>query len=269
MKAITRNNPIATVIKNYVNKKSGKVSESRNEIQRRFNGLDWKDQKKIMEVFLDACVSDRNWAYKKLLDLWDVSFEPKVLELWETYHEEKCAWVIIRHFPNSFLQQHIDQFNKGRDYYFICRRLAADTDFAIDKNKLSNTDYLMALWHGNRHIDDEEAEDVLFSIIKEICLHWCPSLELRIRYTPRRNEMMSASDFVNISIALYYLEKMGNDSVVTAFKRWENNVQTIVCNSEEYKALVKEPLSDYYYREKLAVIFQRCMLKALPDRYKI
>lgn len=73
-----RNNPIATVIKNYLDKKSGKVTESREEIQRRFFGLDWKDQKKIMSAFLDAGKSDRNWAYSRLLDLWDSSFEEQV-----------------------------------------------------------------------------------------------------------------------------------------------------------------------------------------------
>lgn len=61
-----RNNPIATVIKNYLDKKSGKVTESRKEIQRRFFGLDWKDQKKIMSAFLDAGKSDRDWAYSRL-----------------------------------------------------------------------------------------------------------------------------------------------------------------------------------------------------------
>ena len=35
-----RNTPIATLIKNYINKKSGKVPESRKEIQRRFDYLD-------------------------------------------------------------------------------------------------------------------------------------------------------------------------------------------------------------------------------------
>ena len=50
MRTVSRNNPIATVIKNYTNKKSGKVTDSRNEIQRRFLGLDWKDQKKIMVI---------------------------------------------------------------------------------------------------------------------------------------------------------------------------------------------------------------------------
>ena len=102
MRTVSRNNPIATVIKNYTNKKSGKVTDSRNEIQRRFLGLDWKDQKKIMAAFLDAGAADRNWAYSRLLDLWDASFEKKVQELWETYHEEKCSWVMIRHFPKEY-----------------------------------------------------------------------------------------------------------------------------------------------------------------------
>ena len=47
-----RNNPIAIVIKNYIDKKSGKVTEARDEIKRRFAGLDWDDQKHILEAFL-------------------------------------------------------------------------------------------------------------------------------------------------------------------------------------------------------------------------
>ena len=268
MRTVSRNNPIATVIKNYVNKKSGKVTDSRNEIQRRFFGLDWKDQKKIMAAFLDSGISDRDWAYSRLLDLWDASFEPQVLKIWETYHEEKCAWVIIRHFPKEFIKKHVNTFDEGRDYYFICRRLVDDADFVIDKERLSNTDYLMALSHGHRHIADEEATDILYSIVKDICFHWCASMELSRHFSPRRYEMMAATDFANISIALYYLEKMGNDNVVSEFHLWEKGVQTTVCQSEDYKALEKEPLSDYDYKEKLAALFQKQLFYNLPAKYK-
>ena len=268
MKMVSRNHPIATVIKNYVNKKSGKVTESRIEIQRRFIGLDWKDQKKIMAAFLDAGMSDRDWAYSRLLDLWDASFEPKVLELWETYHEEKCAWVIIRHFPKEFIIKNVNTFNEGRDYFFICRRLATDPDFVIDMERLSKTDYLMALSHGNRHIKDEEATDILYSIVREVSFHWFASMELSRNYFPRRNKVLVASDFAKVSIALYYLEKMGNDSVVSEFKNWENNVQTFVRQSEEYKALKKESCSDNDFKEKLAAIVQKHLYYALPVWYK-
>ena len=268
MRNVSRNHPIATVIKNYVNKKSGKVTDSRNEIQRRFFGLDWKDQKKIVAAFLDAGVSDRDWAYSRLLDLWDASFEQKVLELWETYHEEKCAWVIIRHFPKEFISKHVNTFNEGRDYYFICRRLAADADFVIDKERLSKTDYLMALSHGERHINDAEATDILYEIVRDIAFHWSPSMELPRDYMPHRREVMTASDFVNVSIALYYLEKIGNDDVVITFRTWENKVQGIVHDSEEYKALNSKSISDYDYKYKLATIVQKHLYYALPEKYK-
>ena len=85
-----RNTPIVTLIKNFVNKRSGRVTESREEIQRRFDYLDWKYQKKIILAFLDSGKKDRQWAYSKTLEYWDKSFEPKVQELWERLHEEKA-----------------------------------------------------------------------------------------------------------------------------------------------------------------------------------
>jgi len=78
-----KNTPITTLIKNYVNKKSGRVTEARKEIQWRFKALDWKDQKKILSAFLDAGKVDRHWAYSELLDFWDKSFEDKIQNLWE------------------------------------------------------------------------------------------------------------------------------------------------------------------------------------------
>ena len=69
-----RNTPIVTLIRNYEDKKSGKVSVSREKIKWRFDHLDWKDQKKILFAFMDSGISDREWAYSKMLDNWDDSF---------------------------------------------------------------------------------------------------------------------------------------------------------------------------------------------------
>ena len=141
-----RNTPIVTLIMNYVNKKSGKVSVSREEIKWRFDHLDWKDQKKILIAFLDSGISDREWAYSKMLDNWDESFLPKIKELWETYHEYKCSWSVIRYFPLEYIKEHIEEFTDERDYFFICLRLAKDKDYTIDLSKLSKRDYLAVLW---------------------------------------------------------------------------------------------------------------------------
>lgn len=79
---------------------------------------------------------------------------------------------------------------------------------------------------------------------------------------------MAASDFTNISIALYYLEKIGREDVVAAFRMWERDVQADVSSSEMYQSLTRQSLSDYYYMEKLAVIVQKCLYYALPVKYK-
>ncbi|MBO5538049.1 MAG: hypothetical protein J5965_11905 [Aeriscardovia sp.] len=70
-KQIPKNRPIATLVKWYADKKSGKVSDARKEIQKRFDYLDWKDQKRILLLFLQAGKSDRIWAYSKIYRQWD------------------------------------------------------------------------------------------------------------------------------------------------------------------------------------------------------
>ena len=165
-----RNTPVATLLKNYVNKQSGKVSESRKEIRLRFDYLDWKDQKKILQAFLASGKTDRHWAYTKALDNWDPSFEPIIKELWEQLHEVRCSWVVIRYLPEEYLKMHFNQFSAPRDYYFLCRRLAVDKDFVIDREKLSPTDYLAVIYHTGRNITAKEATDILFTIVREECL---------------------------------------------------------------------------------------------------
>ena len=75
MKNITKHNrPINTVLKEYIERQKGKVVEARKELQRRFNGLDWNIQKKILVAHLKSSKSDREWAYSLLLNYWDKSF---------------------------------------------------------------------------------------------------------------------------------------------------------------------------------------------------
>lgn len=265
---LIKNAPIATVIGNYINKQSGRVVDSRRDIQRRFFGLDWTDQKTILSAFLEAGKTDRDWAYKQLLDLWDACFQEKIQELWDTYHEEKCGWVIIRHFPSDYLKEHIDEFNEGRDYYFICRRLASDADFVIRKDKLDKKDYIMAMYHAGKHISDEEATDLLFEIVRDITFVSEPAFELSRKYMSERDELIGASDFTNVSIALYYLKLMGNKEVVDAFRKWDAKIEKTVCLCEDFKTLDYKTGPLYEYKFHLAKIVRKPLYLALPAKYK-
>lgn len=264
-----RNTPITTLIRNYVNKKSGKVADSRTEIQRRFDYLDWKDQKKIILAFLESGKSDRQWAYSKALDYWDKSFEPKVKELWERLHEEKCSWAVVRHFPLDYLSQNIDEFTGERDYFFLCLRLAADKNFVIDKDRLSLTDYLSLLYHSGRTMPDEEARDIPYRVVHKICVEGLPLYGRLDRYTDTgRDTIISPVNFQDVSLALYYLKKLNFTYVAQIFEEWNNEVQKAIFHSKEYERIAKADLDEFDFREARIKIARKYAYLALDDKYK-
>lgn len=264
-----RNSPIATLIKNYVNKNSGKVSASREEIQRRFNWLDWKDQKKILTAFLDSGRSDREWAYGKVLDYWDESFMPKVKALWETYHEYKCSWSVIRYFPIDYILEHIEDFTDERDYFFICLRLAKDKSFVIDRAKLSNTDYLAVLYHTDRYITADDARDTLFSIVHDCCQNDAFIMKLERLDRGKHRDVITPANFREVNLAFYYVVKLQQYEVAVQFRDWNEAVEEAIYNSPEFKAIDKNNFSfDFEYDQRRIAVAKLYAIQALEEKYK-
>lgn len=265
-----RNTPIVTLIRNYVDKKSGKVSVSREEIKWRFDHLDWKDQKKILFAFMDSGISDREWAYSKMLDNWDDSFQPKVRELLETYHEYKCSWPIIRYFPLEYIKEHISEFTDERDYYFICLRLAKNKDYVIDRTKLSDRDYLAVLWHTGRTISDAEARDTLFGIIHDCCLAdtFMPRLE-RVG-EGRYDKVITPANYREVNLAIYYLLKLEKDNIVQQFEQWNEQVEDAINDSPEFKSIDRNDFFlDYEYDRRRVEIANLYAFQFLDEKYKM
>lgn len=269
LKVKKRNTPIATLIKNFLNKKSGKVTDSRDEIQTRFDCLDRKDQKKIMHAFLDSGKGDRQWVYMKLLDNWDKSFETKVLQLWNELHENRCAWIIIRHFPLEYLSQNIEKFTGYRNYFFICLRLAKNKDYVIDKSRLSPTDYLAVLYHSDRTLAEEEANDMLYRIVHKRCIKGLPLYEELDRYfDDDRGKIISPVRFREVSVAIYYLKKLNCNHTVAAFENWNHEVETTIYASPEFKRLAETNIDDFADRQERIRIARKYAYLALDEKYK-
>jgi len=265
----SRNRPIATVIKNYRDKKSGKVTESREEIQRKFFDLDWKGQKMIMSAFLDASKSDRNWAYSRLLDLWDSSFEEQVKGLWNQYHEFKCAWIIIRHFPLDYIRENMEQFKEDRDYYFISLRLAKDKDYTIDRAKLSKTDYMVVLYHTEREITDDDARDTLYGIVHDCCFR--DSFLERLEYVGegKRGDVKTPANYRDVNLAIYYLLRLDKEDVVQQFREWNEKVEDIIYSSSEFNTYRKLSYSDYDEEQGGIELANLYAYMALDDKYRL
>lgn len=262
-----RNAPIATLIRNYIDKRSGKVSESRREIQWRFRALDWKDQKKILSAFLEAGKVDRHWAYKEILDYWDGCFEAKIKELWEQYHEQRCKWVVIRYLPLDYIRQNLHEFTEERDYYFACLRLAKDKDFVIEREKLSYTDYLAVLYHTGRAVDENEGLDILYQIVHNYCVKGIDEYEVS---TSRDKSMGLACPIHlrDVRLAFYYLERADCSKPVLDFEEWNDKVNDAMNNCIEYKKLFAHGYSGYDYNRRELDILRKYAYLALDEKYK-
>lgn len=258
-----RNKPVATLIKQYCDKQSGKVSDARRELHWRFNYLDWNQQKKIILAHLESCQSDRDWIYPRLLRLWDDSFELKVKELWEAYKEPRCSWVVIRHLPKSYVMEHLDELMSGRNYYFMCLRFGEQDDFVIDKEKLSPSDYLTVMNMTYRDISDEDALDSLYRIV----LHELRHPTFNLSYTSIQYEDVPSLNVIkDISQALFYLRQMEKYDCVDEFEKWNSEV-----SKHAAPAIRDLQMSMTSYSGYVAQIYSALMDSAaecLPKKYK-
>lgn len=261
-----RNTPIATLIKNFINKKSGKVAESRKEIQRRFEYLDWKDQKKILEASLDSCKSDRQWAYSKLYNHWDKSFEAKVKKLWDELHEPMCAWPIIRFFPISYVKENMTSFTGERDFYFISLRLAEDPDYVIDRSKLRTVDYLAVLYYSGRMLSDDDAINILFEIVHDLCISGFSIYEQT--HMDYDESVFDLSKHLSINRAIKYLFRMDHYKAVDLFDEWNRKVRNNIRDSNEYAVLKEWGFPRYDLFEQGILIVRKYAYMALDEKYK-
>lgn len=248
MKNITKHNrPIKTVLKEYVERQKGKVVEARKELQRRFNGLDWNIQKKILVAHLKSSKSDRGWAYTLLLNYWDKSFLPYVQEIWETYHEERCSWIIIRYFPKDYILNNLHLFDFKRNYMFICLRFGSDEGFTIEKERLNPEDAIYVHYRLGIEIQPNEAKAWLYEIAIDAVLNYYRNdLDLRPSEQGRITELYPQR-IRQLGRASYYVNEMGIEPTVSDFSEWCESVKQIMNSSNEWKELQQRNLLDWEF----------------------
>ena len=267
-KAPKHNTPIATLIKNYKNKKSGKVVESRREIQWRFASLDWKHQKEILLAFIQRCDSDRDWASRKMFVCWDKSFIPIVKNLWEQHHEAPLSWLILRYFPKEYLKQNMDSLSWGRNYYYLCQRLIDDENFKMDKERLYESDIIKLYTISQKEVSDEEIREVFFLLIKKIC-----KAEYRSPYCHQWD--MNFEDIDNISILnnLVVMEsfqdisyKLQRIKLADELHKWIKGVMYKARESIEYSFIKRMSLQRGNYKDVMIKLITEYSLKFIDQK---
>ena len=206
---VVKNKPIASQLKAYEARERG-YSLIEKELKRRFAGLDWRYQKRIIVDFIQGNRSNREWVMPKLLDIWDKSFEPLVKEAWEKYHEERCSWVVIRQMPEEYVLSQIDELVAIEgNYRFVCRRLAGNSRFEVDMNRLEPLDFMGLMKNGGYFVkmDSDELVDVFLKAL----YNWTKHITRNIYY--RHSESYDFDEqFLEITMGIVLSRMKGEKS---------------------------------------------------------
>ena len=260
--------PIATILKWYLERRKGKVVKARNEIQRRFHGLDWDVQKEIILAFLSSGKSDREWIYKKVENYWDDVFMDKVKDVFEKYHEKGCYFPVIKYFPTNYILEHLDELSVNHCYYNLCYRLVYDhVDFNPNWHRLlkqSPIGYLTIMKLAGRKIDDSGANDILYGVIHTIATRFSEfdvlNYDKREKGTP-----IVPSDFYYINDLIAKLVAIDCEQVVYKFYDWEKELYSAILNSDVFKRLKEE---GYIRESDILIISKKFIYRLLPEKYK-
>ena len=156
------NEPIETLLKIFYQGNEKEREDACIQLEKRFYAQTHDCQIFIMKALLTADSFTRRICYRKLLsEWWDDAIIPDVERNWQTFREPDCLRVIAHRFPLDYVQSH--EFEIGEaDYLSLCLRLASDNDFIIDKYRLSRKEYCRIIASNHLHLDQTEAEDLLF-----------------------------------------------------------------------------------------------------------
>jgi hypothetical protein len=260
--------PISTILKWYLERKKGKVVESRQEIQRRFGGLDWSIQKIVISAFLSSGKADRKWAYEQIVWLWDNDFLQKVKEVFEKYHEKGCYRPVTWYFPTSYILEHFDELAVEHNYYSLCYRLAYEKiDFEPDRKKLSPKEYFAIIDLAHKTVKDELVIDILFDVLHDLCTNKISKYDgISPRHIIERGKPLVASDFIYVYSLTKKIIYLGYEKPIEVFQEWEKELFTTINNSREFQIL--NEVNPHNYSEQRRIIAKRYMFKLLPEKYK-
>lgn len=261
-------NAIHRLLEKFNNKKSREITHSRLLLKRDFDYIDTGSQLQILDAFLSSCKTDRIWAYKKLIPLWNDSFLPTIQNLWERHHEYECSWLIVRYFSESYILEHLNELREGRNYYFICKRLIHKHDFVIDKSLLNSNDYLSLLLLSQHKISDNEA----YAILIEGMFHICYDIFLPETFPTRRGLPLSPLRFRDFYFKYARLKELRKSNITNIVKEWDKTTVIEMSRDSSFMKLNKDSLSaaDYYKkRREIARVHLRRALRELLKRGKL
>lgn len=275
-----RNESISVLLKDFINKKGGRVAVARIKLRDRFSKQSSQIQRKILKTMLHASKQDRFWAYNRLNYSWDGFFFEDVKTLWEQYHEKECGIVIIKYFPMEYVYDNLSALDTHGNYTNLCIKLIHHPKFQIDKERLKEdfvfydypeVEYLYILAKSKSKIEEGEATHTLFNQMAVfINTHDTPPKHLGNRSYNLEQQIeemcVSTKHFDFVSGILWCMGELGLVDELIAFEEWDNMVRLKFLGSEELQYMGNAYSSEE--EKELWHLFLQTITECLPTKYQ-
>ena len=237
------NKPIQQLLDDFSNSKSGKVHESRRELQRRIEYQSFEDQKNIIRAFMKKAVkTDVVWCSKYfVMEYADtVYLEGEAVELvdylfWENEYLDvvKSYWlpdmenykllkVLTRFESPEYLKEKIKVIENEMDgiidsiaYSSLLLKVCEDKRYPLPKERLTPFKYAFISAKTNRKISKEDATATLAWAVKNESnwsYHFQRNLQGQLVFRDYKYSILS--------LTLWSLSKLGHTSVIINFNEW-------------------------------------------------
>lgn len=160
-----KNAPISTLLKLYQDKKSKQVRFARKCLRERFDNQSYRDQNRILRVFLDGTAIDCDWAGRILRENWRKEMKEDIEKAWTRTRRPMLAYVILRHFPNNYIVQEEYPLSESAGYQYVCARIGNEPEFVLDESRLCVQDYFYVMAKLGRKVDFEKMEKKIYDFL--------------------------------------------------------------------------------------------------------
>lgn len=271
-----RNESISTLLNLFVNKNSGKVCETRKKLQSRYEFQSYQVQGKILKTFLHSSKTDRKWAYRCLLKQWHKTLSNDVLELWEKFHEDDCAIVLIKYGPENYLLKNQDEFE---NYYTdLCIRLIKNPTFVMRKELVSkytyggDIDVLYVNARANNPIPGKDALKVLFQwiliTINSTKNKFLGKYSSVLDYNKEGQALYFSTKYAHyVTDIIWCMRKLKLVDEIIFYLEWDNKVQKKFANKVLEQNLSKLESDYVYYLVTVQNIFYETVLEEFPQEF--
>lgn len=132
--------PTESLLSWYADKNRKYRNKPFDELTRRFRNEELNMKCAILRAFIEGRVKEMEWAARQLRDGWIESFSDPVRQRWEQTHNQLLGYVILRHFPDSYILEQQEELASATGYAYVCARVGSCPGFTIDTKRLSIPD---------------------------------------------------------------------------------------------------------------------------------